>query len=200
MVKEMKDEKRKMNPILWFLFAIVVPIILVIALTVVIFSLAGANVFDWAKDKANDVPFLSSFVTTEAEEDTQRETEHVEQRIVSKDAEIEELKQEVQDKEATIESLELDKVKLESDPVGQDQTSSSGTAEEKDESTPVETISGSFKNMDSEQAALIMERLDKDTAVSILGNVSSKVRGKILGAMDPEKAADLTQLFINSEN
>lgn len=200
MAKKMRNDKKKMNPVLWFLFAIVVPIILTLTLTVFIFSIAGVSVIDWAKDKANDVPVLSSFVTTDAEANTQQEKEQIQDRIAGKDAKIGELEQEVKDMEVMIDGLEHDIVKLESNPADVEKSSSAETKKDKDEGTPVEIVSDSFRNMDSDQAALILERLDQDTAVSILGNVSSKVRGKILGAMDPEKAAKLTQLFISSEN
>ena len=68
MAKENQTNKKKTNPVLWVLFAIIIPLIIVIILIGVVLGVAGFNVIDWAKEKGSDIPVVSSFVSTE--EDT----------------------------------------------------------------------------------------------------------------------------------
>ncbi|MFD1037985.1 MotE family protein [Virgibacillus byunsanensis] len=194
MVNQTKPEKNKMNPLLWFFFAIVIPIIVVITLTIIIFSVAGVNVVDWAKNTGNNIPVISSWITTDEEEETIRIEEKMESTIANKDNEIEQLNQEVRALEAATEQLEQEIIKLENNQ-SSEETDNNDDTELVD--SPVTTVSKSFKDMDSEQAALIFQSLEKELAVSILKELSNDVRGEIFEEMDPELAAELTQLFVN---
>lgn len=62
----------------------------------------------------------------------------------------------------------------------------------------IKKLSASFKKMKKKQAALIFQDLDKEIAISLLHELSNDVRGGILEAMEPQKAAELTELFIDS--
>lgn len=55
MQKQLKKEK-KMNPVLWSLFAIIIPLFVLLAIVFVILSVSGVNMTDWAKEKGNQVP------------------------------------------------------------------------------------------------------------------------------------------------
>ncbi|MBM7598593.1 flagellar motility protein MotE (MotC chaperone) [Virgibacillus halotolerans] len=197
MAEDTKKEKKKMNPILWFLFVIIVPLLIILFLTIFILSIAGFSVLDWTKEKVEDVPIISALVTTEQEPMKDQEKNQMLDKLASKDEEIEQLNQEVEDLEATIEELEHEQAKLEGNSDSAEDTSDS--LEDKQADNPLKTASGSFKDMDSEQAALIIQNMEKETATAILEAVSPKVRGKIMEAMDPEKAAELTQLIIDEE-
>ncbi|MEC5422691.1 hypothetical protein QGM71_04175 [Virgibacillus sp. C22-A2] len=196
MVNKIKNEKKKTNPFLWFLFAIVIPGVIAITLAVIIFTLAGVDIGDWVKKKGSDIPVISSIISAPEEESVQRDDERVQNTIDNKDEEIQELNQEVSDMKATIEALELEIVKLERNATEIDDNQD----ENLQGSDKVKSISSSFKDMDNEQAALIIQNLDNDTALAILSELSNKVRGEILEAMNTEAAAELTRLFINSDN
>lgn len=190
-----KAEKKKMNPILWFLFAIVIPVTVALTLTIIIFTVAGVNVIDWAKDKGNNIPVISSLITTPGEEKEEQENERVQETVENKDAEIEQLQKERNELRTTIENLEQEIVKLENRNASRNESED----EEAEVSSPLKTVSDSFKDMDSEQAAQIIQNLNNDMAVSILKEVSNKVRAELLEEMEAEKAAELTQLFITSQ-
>ncbi|GAB3067331.1 MotE family protein [Virgibacillus ainsalahensis] len=192
MAKQKSDDK-KTNPVLWFLFAVLIPIIVTIMVAFIVAAVAGVNVIDWAKEKGNNIPVLSSFVTTAEEENLQQEEEE-EAVIADKDTEIHQLEQNVSDLESTIEQLEGEILRLENN-----SNNAEGAQEEQKEPGTLQEISGSFKDMDNEQAALIIGNLETEISVSILYELSNGVRGEILEAMDPEMAAELTQQFINSE-
>ncbi|WP_188454387.1 MotE family protein [Virgibacillus oceani] len=202
MVKQNKQKKEKANPILWFFFAIVIPIVVAITLTVIIFSVAGVNVMDWVKKTGNNIPVISSVVTTDEEKDAKRSEANMQEAIDNKDAKIEQLTQNVTDLEATIDRLEQDIAKLEnnSDPTISEESSNEKTVTGDAAANPVKTIASSYKEMDSEQAAKIIEELNEEMAISILNELPNDTRGSIFDEMDPKKAAQLTQMFINSGN
>ncbi|MBS3680048.1 hypothetical protein KGF86_07465 [Ornithinibacillus massiliensis] len=184
-------EKEKMNPILWFLFAIVIPVIIAITLTAIVLSLAGVNVIDWAKNTGSNIPVVSSLIPTDDEVAEKKEEENYQATIAAKDEKIEQLNQEKTALESSIEQLELTITKLQRDLEAAKQTT------EEDSSKSIKQMSSSFKEMSSEQAAIILEQLDQESAFTILSEMSNKDRGAILGNMTPESAAAITKLFIN---
>jgi flagellar protein FlbB len=185
------DEKVKMNPFLWFLFAIVIPVIIAITLTIIVFAVAGVDVVGWAKNTGNNIPVLSSIITTDDEARELEKEKNVQARIETKDTEIEQLNQEKLSLEGTIEELEQKITKLERDLDVANQ-------QPEDTNKTVKQISSSFTKMKSEQAALILEQLDTDTAFTILSEMSNEDRGLVMENMDPEKAANIAQRFIKS--
>src|SRR5690625_5512256 len=66
--------KKSVNPFLWFIFAIVIPVIIIISLTVLVLAIAGFDVSGWTKDKASNIPIVSSFITTEEEKKDRKST------------------------------------------------------------------------------------------------------------------------------
>ncbi|MEN2766447.1 MotE family protein [Ornithinibacillus xuwenensis] len=188
------EEKEKMNPFLWFLFAIVIPIIIAITLTVIVFAVAGVNVVDWAKNTGNNIPVLSSIITTDEEARETQKEEDIQGRLDAKDAEIEQLTADNTNLESTIEQLEQEIVKLE-----RDLNASSNVEDTTDETQEtVKQISSSFSEMKSEQAALILQELEDDVAIAILSEMSNEDRGLIMESMTPDRAATLTEQFLQN--
>lgn len=194
-----KNKKEKRNPIVWFLFAIIIPLIVAVTLTIIIFSILGINVVDWAKKTGNNIPVISSLVPSEeAGNDEQKEAKTA-ASMAKKDKEIEQLKEETSNLKATIDQLEQDTVKLENKYKSEQNAKDEGEAEEDQEKDTVKTVSASFKKMDKKQAALIFQSLDKEVAIVILKELSNDVRGNILEAMEPSLAAELTQQLVNDD-
>ncbi|APC48630.1 hypothetical protein GLV94_09910 [Virgibacillus halodenitrificans] len=194
MSKQNKTDKKKLNPIIWFIFAVIVPLVVIITITVVILSMAGVNVIDWTKDKLAHIPGASTLVSSNEDEKKQVDTDKSQSQVTQREKEIKELNQQVDDLKTINNRLEQKIVKLEKN------TSNPSMEEDSKESTMVETMSQSFKGMDRQQAALILTDLEIDTAVSLLKELSNKVRGEILGEMEPAKAAELTQKLINDNS
>lgn len=187
------NEKEKMNPFLWFLFAIVIPVIIAITLTVVVFAVAGVDVVSWAKNTGNNIPVLSSFITTDDEAREKAQQESIESRLDAKDAEIEKVSQEKKELEGTIEQLKQQITKLE-----RDLDATRQKPGQEDDKKTVKQISKSFTNMKGKQAALILEQLEPGTAYVILSEMSTDDRGSIMENMSPEVAAEITKFFINA--
>src|SRR5699024_10596672 len=78
--------------------------------------------------------------------------------------------------------------------------SKEGKADNDDDEEEVDEVkqtASSFRKMDPEKAAKIVENLDKSTAIEVLEKLSGDVRGGILAEMDAKKAAELTEGMIN---
>ncbi|GIO26153.1 MotE family protein [Ornithinibacillus bavariensis] len=187
------NEKEKMNPFLWFLFAIVIPVIIAITLTVVVFAVAGVDVVSWAKNTGNNIPVLSSLITTDDEAREKAQQESIESRLDAKDAEIEKVSQEKKELEGTVEQLKQQITKLE-----RDLDAARQKPGQEDDKKTVKQISKSFTNMKGKQAALILEQLEPGTAYVILSEMSTDDRGSIMENMSPQVAAEITKFFINA--
>src|SRR5690625_1794818 len=193
----MDQQNKKTNPILWFLFAIVIPMVVMLVLIYTVLLLTGVDVNGWLKSAGKKVPVISSMITTEEEKSYEEleekfnelKTEHDTTKnyyvteIESYKSTIEQLRDEIEELEA---QLQFAKENNEDDP--------SLTASEEE---MIKKMSASFKTMKPKQAALIFADLDKNIAVELLNTVSNDVRGKILEAMEPKLAAELTELLID---
>lgn len=193
-----KEKRKKMNPLLWFLFAIIIPVSIVLVLVLIILNIAGYDTFNWLKEKGNNVPIVSDMITTDDELEKETTEQRYQEMIEEKDQEIEALTQEVSDQETIIQDLEREIIKLENsqDPIEQE------VENQEQASDKLKRIVKSYQEMDPERAALIIQNMkDRSTSVSILEGMANDARGEILQEMDPEIAADITEkLMTNSNN
>lgn len=194
----MSSKQNKINPILWFLFAIVIPVIIAISLTIVVLSAAGVNVVGWMKGTASNLPVVSSFVKTDEEIEEEKLEKKLRTTISNQEDEIEQLTETIESLELTIEQLEQEIVKLENRNQSEEQLLEENDEDVQTKEDIIKKLSASFKKMKKKQAALIFQDLDKEIAISLLHELSNDVRGGILEAMEPQKAAELTELFIDS--
>src|SRR5690625_568633 len=191
-----RQTENKTNPVLWFLFAIVIPLTLVVSLTLFILSLSGVDVTGWTKDKLSHVPVISSFVTTTEEQDLEEKVEKSESKAAEQTSEIETLNQTIDDLEGQIKQLEDEILKLENKEKNDLTAIENVEAEEEQRKQKYKNKAASFKKMDKSQAAAIFEQLADDTAIKILSEMSNDVRGHVLEGMNPEKAAKLAEVFV----
>lgn len=199
MTNKKNNKTNRVNPLTWFLIAIVIPVVFAIILAYIIFSMAGVDAAAWVKDKVSTVPVVSSLVTTEEEKNYQEKNEKLQLAIEEKNNEVEQLTADVESLENVIEQLEKEVLKLKksADVSNEDLDSDSPDGEGNNENDSLKQTSQTFKDMDPKQAAQIIQRLKKESALSVLDNLSNKVRGKIFEEMEPEKAAELTQSLID---
>lgn len=192
MAKEnVMKEKERMNPFLWFLFAIIIPGIIAITLTMIVLAVAGVDVVGWMKNTGNNIPVLSSMIVTDEEKRELERKENIQQQLAKKDETIEQLSAEKTALEGTISRLEKKIETLE-----EDLAEARKEKEEQPDPTMVQ-IASSFMEMDSKQAATILEQLEKDAAFLILKELPNDSRGLILASMSPDIAADITKMFIS---
>src|SRR5690625_5003539 len=113
MAKVKENNQKKRNPILWILFAVIIPLLIVSFLAVVILNLVGVDVNSWVKEKGSTIPVVSSFIETDEEKELKRQLEQANETIQNQDEEIDVLNQEIQHLENMLDDLELEIEKLE---------------------------------------------------------------------------------------
>lgn len=193
MAKE-KQENKKMNPFVKFLFMIVLPLLVAGILAVIVLSFVGIDVIGWSKEKLNDVPVVGQMIKTDEEQELSRKLATANDTIRSQREEIEQLKQQIEDLQAQVEEYEMELTKLENEEESAEQLDAESETAEVEE---IKQLASSFRKMDKEQAARIVENLDTTTAVLLLSNISANIRGEILEQMDPQIAARLMQTMAN---
>lgn len=200
MAKNPKNQtKTKSNPILWFLFAIVVPLIVAITIIIIIFTVAGFNVIDWAKNTGNNIPVISSVVRTDKEQSIQRTEETYKDQIAKKDEEIDGLETNVADLETTVDQLKQEIAKYENaEKSNVDKEKSDEEPQKKETDNKLKSLTASFEAMDPGQTALILQDLEEETVISILKSLPEDVRAGIFEEMEPEKAAQYMKAYLKS--
>lgn len=194
MAKVKEENKKKTNPILWILFAIVIPLMVVSVIAVFVLSLVGVDVTGWMKEKGSNIPVVSSLVTTDEEKDLQRQLEQANETIESQAEEIEALNQEIEHLEGIIEDLELDMERIENRNESEESLLEDSDLTDEEE---MKRVASSFRKMDPESAAQIIQNLDQTNAIAILSNLSGDVRGDILAEMEPRQAAEIMTAMLN---
>ncbi len=185
-------EKKKPGILQWLLF-ILIPLILAATIATIIMIAAGIDVAGFAKKYANQVPGVSSLVSEEEKESGDVEQKRLTAAIESKDEQIEQLESELEAREADVEDLNEQINTLNQ----QLETKEEGT--EETASDPINDISTSFQNMEAERAAGILANLEDDTALAVMEQMSKKTLGEILGEMDADEAARLTNAYAAGE-
>ncbi|WP_443138438.1 MotE family protein [Piscibacillus sp. B03] len=179
------EEAKKASKIQWFLFVIVVPIIFAIIIGMIIFSVTGINAVEKAKEFGNSIPFISS----NDEEEQERELSHYEATIKERDTKIENLEVQLSQREEDIKKLE-ERVETYQEQMEEMNENSVNQEEE------LKKLTNSFKDMEPKKAAEILVAMNEGNAIRILSTLQDDVRGAILSEMEPEDAASFTNSLI----
>lgn len=189
MAKEkLGEEKKKLNPFLQILFAVILPLLVATILAIAVLMFLGVDVTGWTEEKLAKTPIISSFVKTADEKELTEKLEQAQETIKSQDELIEDLEAQIELLEAEIDDLEIDLAKLENET-----DESELEALQLEEDLDIKKLANSFRKMDKEQAAKIVANLNTHNAVLLLSNVSGDVRGEILEEMDPQTAATIME-------
>ncbi|SDL74054.1 MotE family protein [Sediminibacillus halophilus] len=192
MASKSEYEKKKPGVLQWILF-ILIPLILAATIALIIMVAAGIDVGGFAKKYANQVPGVSSLVSDEEKESGDVEQKRLTAAIESKDEQIEQLESELEAREADLEDLNEQINTL------NQQLETKEEETEETASDPINDISTSFQNMEAERAAGILANLEDDTALAVMEQMSKKTLGEILGEMDADEAARLTNAYAAEE-
>lgn len=199
MSNHVEQQKKKSNPLLWFIFAIIIPLIVTLILIYTILMLAGVDVNNWLKNTGKKIPVISSMITTEEELNFQELEQKYNSLKESRESEISTMTTDIENYEATINRLENEIEELEAQVEFLKENQPTDAASTEAEADMIKKMSSSFKTMKPKQAALIFADLEINVAIQILKTLSNDIRGKILEAMDPKLAAQLTERMINEQ-
>lgn len=187
MAEKLKNNQMKERSLGKILLAVLIPFIFLIVLAWTALTLTGVNVSKEIEKAAAHIPGLSMIASIDKTGTAEGESDRMEASLANKEAEINQLKQEVSEKEALMEEKDRQILQLEAD---LEQTSQP-SAENEEQEDAVKDLALSFREMDAEDAAPILQEMKQDQAVLVLKEITSKERGDILGAMESTAAADI---------
>ncbi|MGP4059828.1 MotE family protein [Halobacillus sp. H74] len=190
MAKGVHNDKPKGNKIQKVFFAIVIPFIFLLTLTLIVLTLSGINVFEEAEKYAKKIPGVSEVTSTDEPASDPEEMDRLQAMLANKDAEIEQLQQDADQKQTTIEEMDQQILKLEKEL--EDRLPEDG----EDPNQKAKDLAASFQEMDPEEAAPIIGSMSQTLAVQVMREVASEERGEILGQMDPEAAAEIASILL----
>lgn len=187
------SKKTKKTTLIQWLFFIIVPLILTISIVLIILSITGAEPVNKVKEFANHIPVINQFVTTEEEAtieelerqyqiqvtDLESDVATAEADLLAKQVEIDQLEQEIARINRQIEDLidELDS--------------------NVDQSELISKMINTYQEMAPANAAEIIHNMTDVNVILILQDIDEVQRAAILSALDPKRAADLTEQLLN---
>lgn len=188
--------EKKPNPISWFFFVFLIPVIVAIIITVVILSIAGIDVGVWVKETGSNIPVVSNFVKDDEKIEIDDIREQHSKVLEEKEHKISELQEIVDEQASTIETLTQEALKLEQN-IQSSENLDVGEEIDVDRDQTIKEMASSYRKMNAKQAAKIIEKMDRNIALDLLHELSNDVRGKIIEEMSEEKAIEITEQYIN---
>jgi flagellar protein FlbB len=193
-----KDEtsEKSYSKLQWFLFVVLIPVLFAIALTLVIMTVAGVNVFDAAKKYGEKIPGISQLIPGEQKTSEQILKDRlIEQKatVEEKTLQIKKLEQELENKQKEIDSLKKEIERLNAEMETKQQ--STETEKEQEQKQTIKDIIKMYESMSAKSAAQIITELSDNEAVTILSSLNSERAADILEKMDPANAAKYTSLL-----
>ncbi len=171
--------------------------VVIMALFKVGFDLYNASQKKSLEDQAMKVANLQAqqkeqgaVATPEHFQNLLKELQREKQRISAKETELAKKEALVKNLDATLQARANELIALEQRLVAL----SLDAERTKDER--IKKLSGVYENMDPEQAARAIEEMDPNLAVTLFLRMRKREAGRILGAMDPQKASKISQDLI----
>lgn len=187
--ENIKKQRKEGGKLQWFLFVIVIPSIFAITLALIVLTVAGYNVFQISANIGNQIPIVSNFIGNDKEK-LELERTNLLATIDDQEQQISNLQQELEAKDEEINRLneQVQQLQQQLDEESQNQ---------KQREELLSNVSESFTQIEAGQAAQIIQNLTDESALLILEKLPADQRGAVLAAMNPEKAAQLTQAFLS---
>ncbi|WP_027954208.1 MotE family protein [Halobacillus kuroshimensis] len=187
MAGKIKNNPTKERSLGKIMLAVFIPFIFLGVLAWVALTLSGMNVSKEVGKAASAIPGLSTFTSSNEAESTGDTSDRLEAALANKEAEINQLKQEASDKESLMEEKDRQILQLQADL----EEASQPSVQEEEAEDSVKDLALSFREMDAEDAAPILQEMNQDKAVLVLKEITNKERGTILGAMESAAAAEI---------
>ena len=175
----------------WLFFGVLLPIFIVGIIAIAILSMAGVDVGGIAKEKLNGIPVITSFMTSDEEKQLSQKLEKAKATISTQKETISDLEKDVSSMKKNIDELELDLKKQQ-----KNEATDPNVETEPDEEEEIKKAASSFRKMDPEKAANIIQQLETIEATQILSSLPGEVRGDILAEMDAKEAATLMEFMM----
>lgn len=185
-------KENKISKFQWFL-VIFIPLIFAVTVAMVVFSVAGVNVVEKAKEMSAKIPFAELIQKDEVKENSAKDTEKVsrklaklETEIENKEKEIEKLEGIIDTRDKAVEKAEAEKQRLQSE-VKQLRESQDGSKK------AFKDIIRTYETMAPKKSAPIITEMSDEDAVKILASMKADTLAKVLEQMTTADAARLTK-------
>ncbi|MBK5445910.1 MULTISPECIES: MotE family protein [unclassified Peribacillus] len=185
-------KENKISKFQWFL-VIFIPLIFAVTVAMVVFSVAGVNVVEKAKEMSAKIPFAELIQKDEVKENSAKDTEKVsrklaklETEIENKEKEIEKLEGIIDKRDKAVEKAEAEKQQLQSE-VKQLRESQDGSKK------AFKDIIRTYETMAPKKSAPIITEMSDEDAVKILASMKADTLAKVLEQMTTADAARLTK-------
>lgn len=186
-----EQETPKTSRFQWFIFAFLIPILFVITVALLVFTLSGNNIFETARVYSQKVPFLASVF----DDKKSHSLEVMEEELIGLQAEVKDREARISQLESQLDSkdLELERAGLEKQRL--EEEINELTAIKEENKRAFKDIVKTYENISAKKAAPILTEMKDEEAVKILSNVNSDTLAAIMEKMNPEDAARYTALL-----
>ncbi|MGE7760661.1 MotE family protein [Peribacillus sp. NPDC097895] len=185
-------EESKISKFQWFL-VIFIPLIFAVAVALIVFTVAGVNIGEKAKEISAKIPFIESNEKGEekgspakSDEKVSLKLEKLETEIENKEKEIDKLESIIDTRDKAIEKAELEKQQLQTD-MNQLKNSQNGSKQ------AFKEIIRTYETMAPKKSAPILTEMNDDDAMEILSSMKASTLAKVLEQMTTADAARLTK-------
>ncbi|WP_141992175.1 hypothetical protein [Bacillus sp. B4EP4a] len=185
-------EESKISKFQWFL-VIFIPLIFAVTVALIVFTVAGVNVVEKAKEMSAKIPFIESDQKDEEkgkpaenDEKVSMKLEKLETEIENKEKEIEKLEGIIDTRDKAIAKAEAEKQQLQTE-MNQFRDSQNNSKQ------AFKDIIRTYETMAPKKAAPIIMEMNDEDAVEILSSMKAVTLAKVLEQMNTADAARLTK-------
>ncbi|TDL89636.1 hypothetical protein E2R55_09710 [Vibrio vulnificus] len=185
-------EESKISKFQWFL-VIFIPLIFAVTVALIVFTVAGVNVAEKAKEMSAKIPFIESDQKDEEngkpgknDEKVSMKLEKLETEIENKEKEIEKLEGIIDTRDKAIAKAEAEKQQLQTE-MNQFKDSQNTSKQ------AFKDIIRTYETMAPKKAAPIITEMNDEDAVEILSSMKAATLAKVLEQMTTADAARLTK-------
>lgn len=189
--EELEEKPKKTGKFQKFLYWFLIPILFAFAVTLLVLTLLGHNVFQVTKEYGQKIPFVSSLFNEEENaslEESENKVIELEADIKDREARITQLEGQMETKDLDIERAQLEKERLQ-------QEIDELRAIRDENKRAFKDIIKTYETISAKKAAPILTEMEESEAVRILANVKPDTLAAIMEKMDPANAARMTGLL-----
>jgi flagellar motility protein MotE (MotC chaperone) len=192
---EEKQEK-KGKSFLWFLYVVLIPLLFAITVALIIFSVAGVNVMNAAKDFGQKIPIVGSLVQKDHSNTSKTSDKNIielQGQIKDREAEISQLQTQIDNKNKDIQNAQLENSRLQKE-------MDDMAASQADSKLALKDIIKTYETMSAKKAAPIITQMNDKEALKILSSLKADTLASIMENMNSKDAAKYTQLLTDGAN
>ncbi|MGE7779131.1 MotE family protein [Peribacillus sp. NPDC097264] len=190
-------EESKISKFQWFL-VIFIPLIFAVTVALIVFTVAGVNVMEKAKELSGEIPFTELFEKDDEKVKPAQEIGKDSKRLARLETEIKDKEKEIKKLESIIDTRDQAVEKAEAEKQ-QIQTQLNQLKESQDGSKRAfKDIIRTYETMAPKKSAPIITEMNDEDAVKILASMKADTLAKVLEQMPTADAVRLTKKLTES--